>query len=45
MLLKSSWSDVAKFQGIKATNYDNFKFIKILEIYLSSALNTLIFKF
>ena len=25
-IIESYWSDVDKFQGIKGTNYDNFKF-------------------
>ena len=32
-VIESYWSDVAKFQGIKSTNYDNFKFINTRNIF------------
>jgi len=31
--MESYWSDVAKFQGIKDTNYDNFSFINTRNLF------------
>jgi len=32
-VIESYWSDVGKFQGIKGTNYDNFKFINTRNLF------------
>jgi len=32
-VIESYWTDVAKFQGNKGTNYDNFKFINTRNLF------------